>query len=122
MMMTEYKFGSNYDIFLKTLYDIVSNKTSGLQEPNNDSFSRYNNGRKDKLFMNKQNLYLTLDDDVYSICKDNGEIIESRQIAQNENGIDIEDRVLVGLQLLNKYMDLFDEDSWTEIVNRLEWK
>ena len=53
---------------------------------------------------------------------DNGEIIESRQIAQNENGIDIEDRVLVGLQLLNKYMDLYDEDSWTEIVNRLEWK
>ena len=122
MMMTEYKFGSNYDIFLKTLYDIVSNQASGLQEPNNDSFSRYNNGRKDKLFMNKQNLYLTLDDDVYSICKDNGEIIESRQIAQNENGIDIEDRVLVGLQLLNKYMDLYDEDSWTEIVNRLEWK
>lgn len=120
--MTEYKFGFNYDIFLKTLYDIVSNMTSGLQKPNNDSFSRYNNGRKDKLFMNNQNLYLTLDDDVYSICRDNGEIIESRQIAQNENGIDIEDRVLVGLQLLNKYMDLYDEDSWTEIVNRLEWK
>lgn len=122
MMMTEYKFGSNYDIFLKTLYDIASNKTSGLQEPNNYSFSEYTNGRKDKLFMKKQDLYLTLDDDIYSICRNNGEMIESRRIAQNENGIDTEDRILVGLQLLNKYMNLYSEESWEEIVNRLEWK
>lgn len=122
MMMTEFNFGSNYDIFLKTLYDIASSMTSGLQEPNKYSFTEYNNGRKDKLLLSNQNLYLTLDDDIYSICGENDEVIESRIISQNENGIDKEDRILVGLQLLNKYMNFADEDSWTEIVNRLEWK
>ena len=120
--MTEFNFGSNYDIFLKTLYDIASSMTSGLQEPNKYSFTEYNNGRKDKLLLSNQNLYLTLDDDIYSICGENDEVIESRIISQNENGIDKEDRILVGLQLLNKYMNLYDDDSWTEIVNRLEWK
>ena len=54
--------------------------------------------------MTNQKLYLTLDDNVFTIYDENNEEIESRPINQNDNGVDVEDRVLVGLQLLNKYM------------------
>ena len=122
MMMTEFNFGFNYDIFLKTLFDIAGSQVPGLQAPNNYSFTEYNTGRKDKLLMDKQNLYLTLDEDTYTVYNESGEEIENRPIIQDENGIDTEDRVLVGLGLLNKYMNIFDAESWSNIVNRLEWK
>lgn len=122
MMMTEFNFGFNYDIFLKTLYDIAGNLAPGLQAPNNYSFTEYNNGRKDKLLMDKQNLYLTLDEDTYTVYNEGGEEIDTRPIKQDEKGIDTEDRVLVGLGLLNKYMNIFDAGSWNDMVNRLEWK
>ena len=122
MMMTEFNFGFNYDIFLKTLYDIAGSRAPGLQAPNNYSFTEYNNGRKDKLGMDKQNLYLTLDEDSYTVYNESGEAIETRPIKQDEKGIDTEDRVLVGLDLLNKYMNIFDAESWNDMVNRLEWK
>ncbi len=121
MMMTEFSFGFNYDIFLKTLYDIAVDKAPGLLAPSNYSFSEYNNGRKDKLVMDSQGLYLTLDVNVYSICGVDGEIVESRPIVQNEKKIDIEDRILVGLELLNKYMGIYDQESWEKIIHRLEW-
>lgn len=121
MMMTEFNFGFNYDIFLKTLFDIAVNNAPGLQAPNNYSFTEYNNGRKDKLVMDKQGLYLTLDENIYTVCREDGEIVESRPIAQNEKEFDIEDRILVGLELLNKYMSIFDQESWDNIKNRLEW-
>ena len=88
---------------------------------NNYSFTEYNNGRKDKLVMDKQGLFLTLDENIYTVCKEDGEIVESRSIVQNERDFDIEDRILVGLELLNKYMNIFDQDSWDNIKNRLEW-
>lgn len=121
MMMTEFNFGFNYDIFLKTLFDIAGSQATGLQAPNNYSFTEYNNGRKDKLVMDRQSLYLTLDDNIYSVCKEDGESIETRPVGQDEDGMDTEDRVLVGLGLLNKYMNLYDEESWDKIVSRLEW-
>ena len=121
MMMTEFNFGFNYDIFLKTLFDIAVNKAPGLQAPNNYSFTEYNNGRKDKLVMDKQGLYLTLDENIYTVCREDGEIVESRPIAQNEKEFDVEDRILVGLELLNKYMSIFDQEAWNDIKNRLEW-
>ena len=50
---------------------------------------------------------MTLDDNEYSICnKENGEVIESYKIMQNENNTDIEDRIHAGLKLLNKYLHL----------------
>ena len=122
MMMTEFNFGFNYDIFLKTLFDIANSQTPGLLAPNNYSFTEYNNGRKDKLVMDKQNLNLSLDENVYTVCNESGEEIETRPIKQNEEGFDIEDRVLVGLGLLNKYMNIFDAESWNKTVNQLEWK
>jgi hypothetical protein len=71
--------------------------------------------------MDKQGLYLTLDENIYTVCREDGEIVESRPIAQNEKEFDIEDRILVGLELLNKYMSIFDQESWDNIKNRLEW-
>ncbi len=121
MMMTEFNFGFNYDIFLKTLFDIASIQGIGLQQPNCYSFTEYNNGRKDKLFMDRQKRYITLDDNVYSVYSEEGKEIETRSIAQNENGIDLEDRILVGLQLLNKYMSLYDDATWNKIQERVEW-
>ena len=104
MMTTEFNFGFNYDIFLKTLYDIVGGESAGLLI-GNYSYSEYNKGGKDKLRMTNQKMYLTLDENIYTVYDENNEEIESRPICQNENGIDMEDRVLVGLQLLNKYMN-----------------
>ena len=103
VMTTELNFGFNYDIFLKTLFTLTGGSSKGLQI-GNYSFTEYNNGGKDKLIMGHQNMYLTLDEDVYTICKEEGEEVESRKIEQR-NGVNIEDRVEVGLQLLKKYME-----------------
>ena len=118
MMTTEFNFGFNYDIFLKTLYDILGGETVGLLI-GNYSYSEYNNGGKDKLSMTNQKMSLTLDDNIYTIYDENNEEIESRQIAQNGKGLDIEDRVLVGLQLLNKYMNLSDDTTFKEYLERI---
>jgi hypothetical protein len=104
VMTTELNFGFNYDIFLKTLYELAGGKTKGLQL-GNYSYTEYNNGGKAKLILGHQNKYLTLDDNVYRVFIEGEEQpIESRPIAQNDNGIDIEDRVEVGLALLDKYL------------------
>ncbi len=120
MMTTEFNFGFNYDIFLKTLYDIAGSESAGLLI-GNYSYSEYNNGGKDKLRMTEQKLFLTLDDNIYTVSNENNEEIESRTIAQNEKGLDIEDRVLVGLQLLNKYMNLYDDATFKEYADKTEW-
>ena len=104
MMTTEFNFGFNYDIFLKTLYDMAGGEANGLLI-GNYSYSEYNSGGKDKLRMTNQKMYLTLDNDTYTIYNENDEEIENRHIAQNENKIDVEDRVIIGLHLLDKYMN-----------------
>lgn len=108
MMTTEVSLGGfNYDIFLKTLYELAGGKGTGM-ELGNYSYTEYNSIGVDKLFFNNNSFYLTLKDDTYMvtqvIAEGITEIIEKYQINQNEEGLDIEDRVEVGLQLLKKYM------------------
>ena len=47
--------------------------------------------------------------------------MDSYAIKQNEQGTDIEDRVLVGLNMLNKYLHLYDENIVRDYINRCEW-
>lgn len=109
MMTTEVSLGGfNYDIFLKTLYELAGGKGAGL-ELGNYSYTEYNSNGEDKLYFNNNGLYLTLKDDMYTVTQviadDITEVIESYHLRQNEEGLDIEDRVEVGLQLLKKYME-----------------
>lgn len=105
LMSTEWSTGGyNHDIFLKTLYDLRGKESRGL-ELENYSYTRYNQD-VDKLRLNSQKMYLTLVDNTYSIFTDEeNQLIESRAIVQNGNGIDTEDRVEVGLSLLDKYLE-----------------
>lgn len=105
MMTTEVSLGGmNYDIFLKTLFELAGGADAGL-ELGDYSYTQYNGGGLDKLRLTKQLLYLTLSDNEYKIWRDEGEEIESRPILQNGAGVDIEDRIGIGLQLLKKYME-----------------
>lgn len=107
MMTTEVSLGGmNYDIFLKTLFELGGGADAGL-ELGDYSYSQYNGGGLDKLRMTKQHLYLTLAENEYKIYSEDEEIvteIETRHINQNDAGIDIEDRVEIGMQLLKKYL------------------
>lgn len=106
MMTTEISFGFNYDIFLKTLYALTGGKDAGL-ELGNYSYTEYNSKGEDRLYLRNQGLFLTLKDNTYKLFRevdDATEELESYHIRQNEQGIDTEDRIIVGLQLLKKYM------------------
>ena len=103
-MTTEVSLGGmNYDIFLKTLYELAGGDNAGL-ELGNYSYTQYNDGGLDKLYLTKQQRYLTLADNRYTICKENGEVVETCAIHQNDVGIDIEDRVEIGLQMIKKWL------------------
>ena len=109
MMTTEVSLGGfNYDIFLKTLYELAGGKDASL-ELGNYSYTEYNSNGEDKLYLVNRNMYLTLKDNVYTLTQVIDETIkeevETYHIRQNEQGVDIEDRVEVGLQLLRKYMN-----------------
>ena len=103
MMMTEFNFGQNYDMFLAALQKEIGGDNAGYRV-SNYAYSDYNNseGKCSKLEM-PNGMYLTLADNRYTIRQENDEIVESYPVNQ-ENGIDIEDRVEVGLQLLKKYV------------------
>jgi hypothetical protein len=105
LMSTEWSTGGyNHDIFLKTLYDLRGKECKGL-ELENYSYTRYNQD-VDKLRLNSQKMYLTLVDNVYRVYNDEeDQLIDSRVIVQNDNCIDTEDRVEVGLSLLDKYLE-----------------
>lgn len=110
MMTTDTSLvGMNYDIFLKAIYDEIEKECKDVLSLGDYSYRQYKNNQdkdedKDKLYMTQKHLYLTLSDNVYHICReDTNEIIETYEIKQ-EKGIDIEDRVLVGLRLLEKYV------------------
>lgn len=110
MMTTEVNFGFNYDIFLKTLYDLAGGKDAGL-ELGNYSYTEYNSNGEDRFYLRNQGLFLTLKDDTYKIFREGenvNEELESYHIRQNEQGIDTEDRIIVGQQLLNKYVNLYE--------------
>lgn len=108
MMTTEVSLGGfNFDIFLKTLYELAGGKEAGL-ELGNYSYTEYNSNGGDKLYFKDGRMFLMLKDDAYSISEviDEGIIEETEvyHIHKNEDGIDTEDRVQVGLQLLKKYL------------------
>lgn len=109
MMTTEVSLGGfNFDIFLKTLYELAGGKDAGL-ELGNYSYTEYNSNGVDKLYFKDRHFYLTLKNNIYTITEaiDEGitENVEEYHVHQNEQGLDIEDRVQVGLQLLKKYMN-----------------
>lgn len=105
LMTTEVSLGGmNYDIFLKTLYELAGGAEAGL-ELGDYSYSQYNGGGLDKLRMTKLQLYVTLAENEFQVCKENGELVESQIINRNETGIDIEDRVQIGLKLIMKYLN-----------------
>ena len=108
MMTTEVSLGGfNYDIFLKTLYELAGGKEAGLGI-GNYSYTEYNSNGIDKLYFGDGQFYLTLKDNTYTVTEviDEGitEEAETCHILQDGSGIDLEDRVQVGLQLLKKYM------------------
>ena len=108
MMTTEVSLGGfNYDIFLKTLYDLAGGKDAGL-ELGNYSYTEYNSIGEDKLYLKDRTFYLTLKNDTFTITQviDEGttEEIESYHVLQNEQGLDVEDRVEAGLKLVKKYL------------------
>ena len=123
MMMTEFSTGGmNYDIFLKTLYEIAGGEDAGLKLGDYSQWA-YNNEGTDKLELG-QGLYLTLNDNQYAICRAEGEVVEvveTYDIQQNADGIDIEDRVLAGLRMLNKYLHLYDEADIRQLINKCQW-
>ena len=106
LMTTEWSLGGyNHDLFLKTLYDLAGGESAGLVL-DNYSYTRYNetiDGQKgaDKLRMSNGN-YMTLADNVYKIYDEKNELLDSHQIVQNDAGIDIEERVEIGLQMIKK--------------------
>ena len=111
MMTTEVSLGGmNYDIFLKTLFELSGGADKGL-ELGDYSYSQYNSGGLDKLRMTKQKLYLTLADNEYKIWNNDGKEMDACLIRQNETGIDVEDRVEVGLLLIKKYLDKLPQRS-----------
>ena len=100
MMATEWSMsGMNYDIFLKTLFELGGGADAGL-DLGDYSYSRYNEGI-DKLKMPNGN-YLTLVDNVYEVRNANQELLEEYPIHQKD-GIDTEDRVEVGRKLIKKW-------------------
>ena len=100
MMATEWSMsGMNYDIFLKTLFELGGGADAGL-DLGDYSYSRYNEGI-DKLKMANGN-YLTLVDNVYEVRNANQELLEEYPIHQKD-GIDTEDRVEVGRKLIKKW-------------------
>lgn len=122
MMMTEFSTGGmNYDIFLKTLYEIAGGETVGLQIGDYSQWE-YNNHGLDKLILQNQGLYLTLNNNQYSICRIEGDdVVETYDIQQNMDGIDVEDRVLAGLRLLNKYLHIYNEDTIRQYIGKCTW-
>ena len=101
LMTTEWSTGGyNHDIFLKTLYELTGGEEKGL-ELDNYSYSRYNAG-VDKLKMSNGN-YLTLIDNVYKVFNKDNELLDNHEVRQKD-GIDVENRIEVGLHLLAKHI------------------
>lgn len=102
MMTTEISTsGHNYDVFLKTLYDLGGQVEGGL-ELDAYSYYHYNNEGADQLRIPEKDLYLTVEKDRYKIFNEQKALIEELIIPQDKDGNDIEDRIELGLSLLDK--------------------
>lgn len=121
MMTTEFKFGYNYDIFLKTLYDLAGHENLEL---GNYAYSKYENEGAEKLFMPSVKKYLTVEADCYKVfdySDDENEVLVETIAIPQQDGIDTTDRIEIGLNIINRYLNLWKEDVVRGFVNRLEW-
>lgn len=96
MMMTEKSIGGrNYNIFLKTLLYLDNSTDFSLGEY---AYS----GDGDKLVSEKYNVYVTCEDNKFSVYNTiTNEVMWQVAISQ-ENKVDMEDRVQIGLRILDK--------------------
>jgi len=104
MMMTEWSLGGkNYDLFLNTLYELLRGGEKGMTR-HDYSYSYYNEGN-DWLVFGDMPYYITLTDNTYRIYMTNEDIlICENPIEQNNDGIDTEDRVQLGIKLIEDYL------------------
>lgn len=106
MMTTEFKFGYNYDVFLKTLYELCGHDQLELSDY---AYTYYERNGTEKLYMPSVKKYLTIDTDSYKVFdysdNENEVLIETICIPQ-ENGVDIIDRIEIGLEIISRYLNL----------------
>lgn len=97
MMMTEKSLsGKNYNIFLKTLYEMSSHKS---QLRLGDYAYR---GEGDKLYIDKVGVYITSEDSCLNVVNtQTGDIVKTVKIPQN-NDVDCTDRIEVGLTMIDE--------------------
>ena len=100
MMMTEKSIGGrNYNIFLKTLYDLDNSTDFSLGEY---AYS----GDGDKLISELYGVYITCDDNKYSVFDlESNTLLLEVEIPQ-ENKIDIKDRIGIGLDVIHNVREL----------------
>lgn len=107
MMTTERSLsGRNYDIFLKTIYDILSrdNVKLILEEY---SYSNYNNEGADWLTIltEGKEYYLQVNDNSIGVYDmETNEAIKVHTIRQDENGFDTEDRVIAACNIVKQVL------------------
>ena len=96
MMLTEKSIGGrNFNIFLKTLLDIDNSLDFSLGEY---AFS----GDGDKLISEKYNVYITCEDDRFVVYNNTTNDVVCQVEIPQKNKVDIEDRVNIGLGILDK--------------------
>ena len=109
MMTTEVSLGGwNFDVFLKTLYDLGGQEQSGLVLEKY-SYSKYHNEGTDKLYIPDKGLYLTVEKDCYKVLRqttgEKDERVDTIEIPHNADSIDTADRIEIGLSVLKKLLD-----------------
>lgn len=109
VMTTEYSLsGRNYDVFLKTIYELNDGDNNAHLRLGEYSYSMYNNEERDKLFVIKEDkeVYLSMENDCYKVFdKSNNELIETIEIPQNEEGLDTSDRVNIGCDIIKRLLN-----------------
>lgn len=112
VMTTEYSLsGRNYDVFLKTIYELNDGDNNAHLRLGEYSYSMYNNEERDKLFVIKEDkeVYLSMENDCYKVFdKSNNELIETIEIPQNEEGLDTSDRVNIGCDIIKRLLNYDD--------------
>ena len=109
LMTTEWQLtGFNYDVFLKAIFEKANDQKLDMGD---HSYSQYNNNELgDGIKINSKqgtHYYLTLSDNVFHVYQNiDNSFVKVKEIkVTQEAGIDVEDRVNIGLKLVNEYMD-----------------
>ena len=107
-MSTEYSLsGRNFDVFLKTIYELNNGDNNAHLQLGEYSFSMYNNEDRDKLFVIKEDkeVYLSMENECYKVFdKASNELIETIGIPQDADGLDTEDRVIIGCEIIKRLL------------------